>query len=143
MLRAAMAVLATLTVATACGQPTEVAVSAGKVATPDPEGPAEPCSYAAVDFTHTFRTITELVRGSDEVLLGVVTGADLGPIQGPADAKSQRRTLTVAIEETFKDDLPRSIKVLTIGYDYDGETQGTGPDCPWLSVGDRRPGHAG
>lgn len=137
MLRILLTVLAAMTLATACGQPTVVDGSPDSLSLLAPEGPADACSYATVDFTRTFSTIDELVRGSDEVLLGVVTHADPGPMLGPADAKSQRRTLTIAVEEAIKGDVPRSITVRTLGHDHDGESRRSGTDCPWLSVGDR------
>jgi hypothetical protein len=104
----------------------------------DREAAPEKCSNATVEYVHNYTTIDALIAGSNEVLIGKVVDERLGPLQGPSDDKSQRRTLTVSVERTLKGSPPSSIEIETFGWNESPSGVRThGPDCPWFEVGDR------
>lgn len=130
--RAASVLVDVVAAATACGEVEDAAAPTG------PEGPAQHCSFAAVDFARYFDTVDELVGESDEVLMGTVTAERLGPVRRVAvDVKSQSRTLVIKVQEAFRGEPPPSVEVEAFGYDVGADGTKVSAACPVFEVGDR------
>jgi len=94
---------------------------------------------SSVDYLTYFETPSDILRQSDEVVIGTVEGERRGSTYGPPDGRVQNRILRVSVERVLKGSPSDSVDLGTWGWSkYNGKERPFSPaDEVRLEVGDR------
>lgn len=106
--------------------------SASSKRTSDPGG-------GSADYFTYFETPSDILRLSDEVVIGTVEGERRGTTYGPPDGRVQNRILRVSVERILKGSPSDSVDVVTWGWSkFNGKERPSSPaNEVRLKVGDR------